>query len=176
MLPPLIPVLTWFTLLVKYPQRTLAVAIPLLTVLLTLAVWVQWQEKSNERLLAQLQMTLEYAPDECPADMPLLVRVDNTSGRALETLSWRIAAYRPGERTNLVEERYNSPSCGTTALRMAGTIRWRPASTGNIACRCPSCAAVIALLRWSSASKTARGGFCSRQAVPARWSFPVEAG
>lgn len=112
MLPPLIPVLTWFTLLVKYPQRTLAVAIPLLTVLLTLAVWVQWQEKSNERLLAQLQMTLEYAPDECPADMPLLVRVDNTNGRALESLSWRIAAYRPGERTNLVEERYNSPSYG----------------------------------------------------------------
>lgn len=109
MLPPLLPALTWIALLLRYPKRTLAVAIPLFSLLLALAVWVQWQEKSNEQLLAQLQMTLEYAPDSCPEDMPLLVRIENSSSRPLDSLGWRIAAYRPGERTNLVEERYNNP-------------------------------------------------------------------
>lgn len=120
MLPPLIPVLTWLALLFKYPKRTLAVALPLLCILLGLAAWVQWQEKSNEELLAQLQMSIEYAPQQCPADLPLLVRIDNTSERALESLSWRIAAYRPGERVNLVEERYNNPSYGDDTPLAAG--------------------------------------------------------
>ena len=110
MLPPFIPILAWFALLLRYPKRTLAVILPVLCTLLGVAVWVQWQEKTNEKLLAQLQMTVRLAPEHCPADLPLYVRIDNTSERALESLSWRIAAYRPGERTNLVEERYNNPA------------------------------------------------------------------
>ncbi len=110
MLPPLIPVLTWLTLLVRYPRRTLAVALPLLSIVLVLAVWVQWQEKTNEQQLARLEITVTHAPQLCHADTPLLVRIVNTSEQPLDSLSWRIAAYRPGERVNLVEERYNNPS------------------------------------------------------------------
>lgn len=120
MLPPLIPLLTWLALLLRYPRRTLAVAVPLLGVLLTLAIWVQWQEKTNQRRLAQLQMSIEYLPGECPADLPLRVRIANTSDKALDSLSWRIAAYRPGERTNLVEERYNNPAYSGDSPLAAG--------------------------------------------------------
>lgn len=120
MLPPLIPALTWLALLFRYPGRTLAVALPLLCILLGLAVWVQWQEKSDEKLLAQLQISLEYAPEQCSPDLPLLVLIDNTSGRALASLSWRIAAYRPGERVNLVEERYNNPAYSDDSPLAAG--------------------------------------------------------
>lgn len=35
---PLIPALTWLALLLRYPRRTLAVVVPLLLVLLTLAI------------------------------------------------------------------------------------------------------------------------------------------
>ncbi len=107
---PLIPALTWLALLLRYPRRTLAVVVPLLLVLLTLAIWVQWQEKTTEQLLARLEISIDYAPERCEADVPLLVQVNNTSGRALDSLSWRIAAYRPGERINLVNQRYNSPA------------------------------------------------------------------
>lgn len=117
---PLIPALTWIALLVRYPKRTLAVALPLLALLLVIAARVQWVETRTESLLAQLQMSIEYAPQDCPADLPLRVRIDNNSGRALDSLSWRIAAYRPGERTNLVEERYNSPAYSGDSPLAAG--------------------------------------------------------
>lgn len=71
---------------------------------------MQWQEKTTEQLLARLEISIDYAPERCEADVPLLVQVNNTSGRALDSLSWRIAAYRPGERINLVNQRYNSPA------------------------------------------------------------------
>lgn len=117
---PLIPALTWLALLLRYPKRTLAVAVPLLSVLLLLAAWVQWQEKTTEQLLAQLEISIDYVPAQCGAEKPLLVRIDNTSDRALDSLSWRIAAYRPGERINLVNERYNSPAYAGDSPLVAG--------------------------------------------------------
>lgn len=109
-MPPfLLPLITWGALLLRYPRRTLAVALPLVLLLLTLAGWVQWQEHSNRKLLARLEISLQYSPQDCPAERPLLVQLHNGSPRALLALQWQIAAYRPGERTNLTQQGYNSP-------------------------------------------------------------------
>ncbi len=105
----LLPLLTWAALLLRYPKRTLAVAVPLFSLIIMLALWLQWQESSTEQRLAGLELQLVYAPEQCPAEQPLQVSLHNTSDLALHSLSWRIAAYRPGERTNLVEDRYNNP-------------------------------------------------------------------
>jgi hypothetical protein len=120
MLPPLIPVLAWFALLLRYPLRTLAVAMPLLGLILALGIWLQWQEKTTERLLNELSITLTYAPQSCPADLPLQVSIHNNTDRNLISLNWRIAAYRPGERINLVEERYNNPAYSDNSPLVAG--------------------------------------------------------
>lgn len=109
-MPPfLLPLITWGALLLRYPRRTLAVALPLVLGLLTLAGWVQWQEQSNKKLLSQLEISLHYNPEVCSADRPLQVQLHNGSERALLALQWHIAAYRPGERTNLTQQGYNSP-------------------------------------------------------------------
>lgn len=121
--PLLLPLMTWIALLLRYPKRTLAVAVPLFSLLLGLALWVQWREHSTEQLLAQLDIQLSYAPSACPHDLPLQVSLHNTTGKALHSLHWRIAAYRPGERTNLVEERYNNPAFDNTQP-LAPNARW----------------------------------------------------
>lgn len=109
-MPPfLLPLLTWAALLLRYPRRTLAVAVPLFVCIAALGLWLQWQENTSQQALDQLDIRLHYATNQCPPDRPLQASILNTSDKMLHELSWRIAAYRPGEHTNLAEERYNSP-------------------------------------------------------------------
>lgn len=103
MLPPALIPLTWLGLLLRYPKRTLAIGVPILLVLGSIAAWLILNERSNQQLLDRLDMQISYMPGQCPPDTPLLVQLRNNTDKTLRDLNWRIAAYRPGESTNLVE-------------------------------------------------------------------------
>lgn len=111
MLPPvLFPLFTWLALLIRYPKRTLAIAVPVFTGILGIAIWVQWQEKSNEHLLNQLSIQLDFSTANCPADRPLAIKIENTTEYTLSELRWQVAAYRPGERVNLARSGFDETS------------------------------------------------------------------
>ncbi len=115
MLPPVLIPITWIALLLRYPKRTLAIGVPLLVLLASIAGWLILDERNNQHLLDRLEMKISYAPQLCPPDTPLSVQLRNNTEQSLKDLQWRIAAYRPGENINLVETlfteaRYSSSS------------------------------------------------------------------
>ncbi len=115
MLPPVLIPLTWLALLLRYPKRTLAIGLPLIAVLGSIAAWLILDQRNNQYLLDHLDMHISYAPEQCPAATPLLVQLRNNTDQSLKDLQWRIAAYRPGENINLIEtlfaeSRYTSSS------------------------------------------------------------------
>ncbi|WP_372877047.1 multidrug transporter [Pseudomonas sp.] len=102
-------VLSWLILLIRYPSKALPISLAALIGLGLVASWVLWQESRETRHLAHLQLRLDYDPQNCPANRPLAVELKNGSSAALLELRWQIAAYRPGDTTNLAERLYESP-------------------------------------------------------------------
>lgn len=102
-------VLSWLVLLIRYPSKALPITLAALVGLGLVASWVLWQESRENRHLAHLELRLSYAPHDCPADQPLSVELKNGSTAALLDLRWQVAAYRPGDTTNLAERLYESP-------------------------------------------------------------------
>lgn len=124
MLPAALIPLTWLGLLLRYPQRTLMIGLPLLAVLGTIALWLILDERSNQRLLDHLEIKISYAPKQCPADMPLSVQLSNNTQKSLKDLQWRIAAYRPGENINLVETTFTQARYSSSSPLVAGA-QWQ---------------------------------------------------
>jgi hypothetical protein len=102
-------ILSWLILLIRYPSKALPISLGALIGLALVASWVLWQESRETRHLAHLELRLEYAPNSCPADRPLALSLTNGSSAAMLELRWQIAAYRPGDNTNLAERLYESP-------------------------------------------------------------------
>ena len=102
-------VITWLILLIRYPTKALPVSMAALVGLGLVATWVIWQEGRDERYLAHLELRLHYDPQRCPADRPLAIDLKNGSDAALLELRWEVAAYRPGNSTNLAQRLYESP-------------------------------------------------------------------
>jgi hypothetical protein len=102
-------VLSWLILLIRYPSKALPISLAALIGLGLVASWVLWQESRETRHLAHLQLRLVYDPQNCPVNRPLALELQNGSSAALLELRWQIAAYRPGDSTNLAERLYESP-------------------------------------------------------------------
>lgn len=124
MLPPVLIPLTWLGLLLRYPKRTLAIGVPLLLVLGSIAAWLIVGEHNNQQRLDRLEMKISYMPDQCPPDTPLLVQLRNNTDQSLKDLNWRIAAYRPGENINLVETLY-AESHYSSSSPLAPNAEWQ---------------------------------------------------
>ena len=95
-------VFTWLILLIRYPHKALPVSLAALSGIGLLAAWVLWQEARDEDRLARLELSIDYAPRQCPTHRPLLVSLRNTRALPLRELTWHTAAYRPGDDLNLV--------------------------------------------------------------------------
>ena len=102
-------IVTWVILLVRFPLRAIPISLGAALGLGLVAAWVIWQEQREQHLLAQLELRLTHAPDQCPASAPLRVLLRNHSSKPLQALQWEVAAYAPGGRVNLVEARHDSP-------------------------------------------------------------------
>jgi hypothetical protein len=102
-------VLSWLILLIRYPSKALPISLAALIGLGLVSSWVLWQESRENRHLAHLELRIDYAPDSCPADRPLALNLHNASDAVLLELQWQIAAYRPGDSTNLAERLYETP-------------------------------------------------------------------
>lgn len=102
-------ILTWLVLLIRYPAKALPVSAAALIGLLLVGAWMYWLDQREKRNLAHLELRLNYAPQRCPADRPLAVELKNGSKAAVQSLSWRIAAYRPGDTVNLARDYYDAP-------------------------------------------------------------------
>ncbi len=124
MLPPVLIPLTWVALLLRYPKRTLAIGVPLLAILGSIAGWLILDQRNNQYLLDHLDMQISYAPTQCPADAPLLVQLRNNTDQSLKDLRWRIAAYRPGENINLVETLFAESHYSSSSPLVSGA-QWQ---------------------------------------------------
>lgn len=102
-------VLSWLILLIRYPSKALPISLAALIGLGLVTSWVLWEESRENRHLAHLELRLNYAPDSCPADRPLALNLKNASEAVLVELQWQIAAYRPGDSTNLAERLFETP-------------------------------------------------------------------
>lgn len=102
-------ILTWLVLLLRYPAKALPVSVAALAGLGLVALWVAWQDTREASQLARLDLRLTYAPEQCPADRALQVRMKNANHVPLTELRWRVAAYAPGDTVNLAESTYGAP-------------------------------------------------------------------
>ncbi|QLF92578.1 multidrug transporter [Pseudomonas sp. ABC1] len=105
----LLLIVLWLILLLKYPRKALPVSLGALLGLCLIAAWVAWQEQVEANRLARLEIELRHAPEQCPKDRPLAVRLLNQSTHPLQSLRWEIAAYAPGSALNLVRSNYDAP-------------------------------------------------------------------
>ncbi|MCE1008888.1 multidrug transporter [Pseudomonas monteilii] len=102
-------ILTWLVLLLRYPAKALPVSMAAVCGLGLVALMVFWQDSREALQLARLDLRLSYAPEHCPADRALQVRLKNGNDAPLTELRWRVAAYAPGDTVNLAENSYNAP-------------------------------------------------------------------
>jgi hypothetical protein len=70
-------VLTWLVLLLRYPAKALPISLAAVCGLGLVALFVAWQDSRETAQLARLDLRLNYAPDQCPADRALQVRMKN---------------------------------------------------------------------------------------------------
>jgi hypothetical protein len=102
-------VLSWLVLLIRYPSKALPISLAALIGLGLVTSWVLWEESREKRHLAHVELRIDYAPNSCPGDRPLATSLKNASQAVLTELQWQIAAYRPGDSTNLAERLYETP-------------------------------------------------------------------
>jgi hypothetical protein len=102
-------VITWLILLLRYPAKALPVSLAAFVGLGLVAAWVLWEENRETRQLAHLDLSITFAPEQCPADRPLLLKIRNGNDVPLTELRWQIAAYAPGDTINLADNLYSSP-------------------------------------------------------------------
>ncbi|KAE9647175.1 multidrug transporter [Pseudomonas sp. PB103] len=102
-------VITWLILLLRYPAKALPVSVAAAIGLGLVAVWVVWLDNREIKQLARLELRIAYAPEQCPADRPLQLKMNNGNSVPLTELRWRIAAYAPGDTVNLADNQYTAP-------------------------------------------------------------------
>jgi hypothetical protein len=102
-------IFTWLVLLIRYPAKALPVSGAALALLAVVAAWVIWQQKHLDHQLERLKIRVVYDTSQCSSTKPLSVSVENTNDAVMSSLSWRIAAYFPGETSNLAQRDYARP-------------------------------------------------------------------
>ena len=102
-------IITWLILLLRYPAKALPVSLAAVIGLGMVAASVAWLDSREAQQLARLELRITYSPDKCPADRPLFLTLQNSNDVPLESLSWRIAAYSPGDTVNLADNLYTAP-------------------------------------------------------------------
>ena len=102
-------IITWLVLLLRYPSKALPVSLAAALGLGLVAAWVVRLDNREVKQLARLELRISYAPEQCPADRPLLLKMNNGNDVPLTELRWRIAAYAPGDTVNLADNQYAAP-------------------------------------------------------------------
>lgn len=102
-------IITWLILLLRYPAKALPVSLAAAVGLGFVAVWVVWLDNREAAQLARLELRISYAPQDCPADRPLKLTLNNGNDVPLTELRWRVAAYAPGDTVNLADNVYAAP-------------------------------------------------------------------
>ena len=70
-------IITWLILLLRYPAKALPVSLAAAAGLGLVAVWVVWLDNREASQLARLELRITYAPQDCPADRPLKLTLNN---------------------------------------------------------------------------------------------------
>ncbi|PTR29254.1 hypothetical protein C8K63_101132 [Pseudomonas sp. GV085] len=102
-------VITWLILLLRYPAKALPVSMAAAAGLGIVATWVIWMDHRELKQLQRLELRISYAPQQCPADRPLQLTLNNGNDVPLTELRWRVAAYAPGDTVNLADNQYTAP-------------------------------------------------------------------
>ncbi|MBO3277718.1 multidrug transporter [Pseudomonas schmalbachii] len=117
-------IVTWIVLLIRFPTRALPISAAALVGLGLVIALAIWQDSSDRRQLDRLELRIAYAPTQCPADRPLALSLKNGSDHPLRELRWKIAAYRPGETTDLAENLYEAPRYRGPGVLLSGA-EWK---------------------------------------------------
>lgn len=102
-------VVVWLVLLFRYPAKALPVSMTAVALLGIVAAWVVWQQNRLDHRLASLDIRIVHDLSACPPAKPLSIAINNDSDAVLSSLSWQIAAYFPGESSNLAQRDYTRP-------------------------------------------------------------------
>ena len=114
-------IIAWLVLLLRYPRKAFPVSLAALVGLAIVAACVAWQDSREADQLARLDLRIVYDPAQCPADRPLQLTLTNSNDVPLSELSWRIAAYAPGDTVNLADNQYTAPHYRGPGELQAGT-------------------------------------------------------
>ncbi len=142
-------VLTWLVLLLRYPAKALPVSVAAAIGLGLVATWVVWMDNREVKQLARLELRITYAPEQCPADRPLQLTMNNGNDVPLTELRWRIAAYAPGDTGTW-------PIINTPHHAIAAPVNCRPVPIGKTVYQCLRYDPVIARKPWSFALSDCR--------------------
>ena len=73
------------------------------------AMWVVWLDNREIKQLARLELRIAYAPEHCPADRPLQLKMNTGNHVPLTELRWRLAPSAPGATVNLADNQSHAP-------------------------------------------------------------------
>lgn len=113
-------IVTWIILLIRYPSRALPISGAGLVGLAAVIALAIWQDSNDTRQLQHLELRIAYQPEQCPPGRPLAVSLKNGASRPLLELRWKVAAYRPGDTTDLAENLYEAPRYRGPGALLAG--------------------------------------------------------
>ena len=142
-------IITWLILLLRYPAKALPVSLAAAVGLGFVAVWVVWLDNREASQLARLELRITYAPQDCPADRPLKLTLNNGNDVPLTELRWRVAAYAPGDTVNLADNVYAAP-------RYRGPGELQAGATWDDCLPPRRCAPAIAPKPWNFAPSTCK--------------------
>jgi hypothetical protein len=78
----------------------------LILAVIGLGIWGYLSAQSRSRALdlANLEMTASHGNPRCDAEFPILVSMTNATGKRINSISFRLEAFRPGYSANVYSE------------------------------------------------------------------------
>ena len=95
--------LIWLVLLIRFPRIMLPTSVIIVGLTLVLAAAVGIWQWHYGKEVQRLDVSIQYAPQECDFGKPLQVQIRNHADRTASRISWRLLARQPGYNTNLLD-------------------------------------------------------------------------
>ena len=95
--------MVWLVMLVRFPRIMLPASGIIVVLALLLAAVVGIKQWRHESRVDQLEISVRFAPADCDFGKPILVSIQNASGRTARQVSWQLQATQPGANANLLD-------------------------------------------------------------------------
>lgn len=108
-----IPLVAALILLLLFPRKAPVIVSSITLAVMAIAIYLMVDENIDTSREGKVSIQAEIDPENCTADMPLRVNIQNNSDATLSLFKWNIAVYRVGYTTDLNRtNRRHSPKFG----------------------------------------------------------------